>query len=105
MTSGALDIITPETAVSLAGLFRERLSRTPDAPAYYYFNHTAKSWQSSTWAEMADTAGRWQAAFINDGLVSGDRHHGAQQPGMGVLRSGRLGFGLGGSAIIRQRPC
>ena len=73
MTSGTLDIITPETAVSLAGLFRERLSRTPDAPAYCYFNHTARSWQSSTWAEMAATAGRWQAAFIRDGLVSGDR--------------------------------
>jgi len=73
MTSGTLDIITPETAVSLAGLFRERLSRTPDAPAYYYFNHSAKSWQSSTWAEMAEAAGRWQAAFIRDGLESGDR--------------------------------
>ena len=73
MTDGTLDIITPETAASLAGLFRERVRRTPDAPAYFYYSLAGKSWQFSTWAEMAQAAGRWQAAFIREGLVSGDR--------------------------------
>lgn len=73
MTGGTIDIITPETAANLAGLFRERVRRTPDAPAYYYFNDAGKSWQFSTWGEMARAAGRWQAAFIREGLVSGDR--------------------------------
>ena len=73
MTDGTLDIITPETAAGLAGLFRERVRRTPDAPAYFYYNHASQSWQFSTWAEMAQAAGRWQAAFIREGLVSGDR--------------------------------
>ena len=73
MVDGALDIISPESAASLAGLFRERVRRTPDAPAYYYFNQIAKSWQFNTWAEMAQAAGRWQAGFRREGLVSGDR--------------------------------
>jgi long-chain acyl-CoA synthetase len=73
MTGGTLDIISPETAVNLAGLFNERVRRTPDSPAYYHFDHAAKLWRFSTWAEMARTAGRWQAAFMRDGLERGDR--------------------------------
>jgi long-chain acyl-CoA synthetase len=73
MTGWTLDIITPETAVSLAGLFRERVRRTPDAPAYYHFDSNSTSWRFTTWAEMAQTAGRWQTAFMREGLVSGER--------------------------------
>jgi long-chain acyl-CoA synthetase len=73
MTGGTLDIISPEIAGSLAGLFRERVRRTPESPAYLYFHESSGSWQSSTWAEMAQAAGRWQAAFAQEGLVAGDR--------------------------------
>ena len=73
MTGGNLDIITPETAVSLAGLFRERVRRTPNAPAYHYFDQNSESWRISTWAEMAQAASRWQAAFVREGFASGER--------------------------------
>jgi len=73
MTGGTLDIISPDVAVSLAGLFRERVRRTPDSPAYLYYNENSGSWQSSSWAEMAQTAGRWQTAFAQEGLAAGDR--------------------------------
>ena len=73
MTGGTLDIISPDLAVNLAGLFRERVRHTPDAPAYLYFNDRTGDWRHSTWAEMAQAAGRWQAAFAREGLVSGER--------------------------------
>lgn len=73
MIGGTLDIISPETAGSLAGLFRERVQRTPDASAYRYFDDVSGSWRDSTWAEMARMAGRWQVAFIGEGLKHGDR--------------------------------
>lgn len=73
MTGGTLDIITPEVATSLAGLFRERVRRTPHSPAYLYFDESAGSWRASTWAEMAQAAGRWQAALVREGLVTGER--------------------------------
>lgn len=73
MTGGTLDIISPDVAVSLAGLFRERVRRSPDFPAYLYYNENSGSWQSSSWAEMARAAGRWQAAFAQEGLTAGDR--------------------------------
>ncbi len=73
MTDGTLDIISPDVAVSLAGLFRERVRRTPDSPAYLYYNENRGAWQPSSWAEMAQTAGRWQAAFAQEDLAAGDR--------------------------------
>jgi long-chain acyl-CoA synthetase len=73
MTGGTLDIIDPETAVTLPGLFRERVRRTPDAPAYLYCDDGGAGWRSSTWAEMAKAAGRCQAALAGEGLVGGDR--------------------------------
>ena len=73
MTGATLDIISPDLAVGLAGLFRERVRHTPDAPAYLYFDDSNGDWRHSTWAEMAQAAGRWQAAFVREGLVSGER--------------------------------
>jgi len=73
MMRRTLDIISPEIAGSLAGLFRERVRRTPHSRAYLYFSESARSWQSSTWTEMAQEAGSWQAALSSEGLVSGER--------------------------------
>lgn len=73
MTDATLDIIAPQQATTLAGLFRERVRRTPDAPAYLYFHDVEGGWRHSTWAEMAQTVGRWQAALAREGLTAGAR--------------------------------
>lgn len=66
-------IIAPETAVTLTGLFRERVRRTPDAIAYRHFDPAAQKWQETTWAEMAAEMTRWQTALSTEDLSPGDR--------------------------------
>lgn len=68
-----LDIITPETAGTLAGLFRERVRRTPDDCAYRRFDHQGGCCECTSWAETAALAARWQAALRREGLQPGDR--------------------------------
>ena len=68
----AAHVIAVEDAVTLDGLFRERVKRTPDLTAYRHFDTPSSAWQSLTWAEMNARVGRWQAAFQRDGLVAGD---------------------------------
>ncbi|CAG9932499.1 AMP-dependent synthetase/ligase [Candidatus Nitrotoga arctica] len=66
-------IITPEQAVTLHGLFVERVKRTPDAIAYRYFDTNENTWLSMTWAQARDQTARWQAALMREGLAVGDR--------------------------------
>jgi len=73
MSDAVPDIITPQAAVTLAGLFRERVRRSPDAPAYRYFDETTMEWQTARWADMARQVARWQSALLQDGLQPGDR--------------------------------
>lgn len=67
------EIISLDEAVTLAGLFKERASRTPNRIAYRYFDPEDEIWKGSTWAEMRDETARWQAAFQQEGLKRGDR--------------------------------
>ena len=67
------DVIPVEEAVTLDGLFRERVKRTPDLVAYRYYDETAGAWREHTWAGMNQQVGRWQAALERDGLRNGDR--------------------------------
>jgi long-chain acyl-CoA synthetase len=73
MTKGADHIIKPEEAVTLHGLFLERVKRTPDASAYRYFNVPQNAWLSLSWAQTRDQVARWQAALLKEGLAPGDR--------------------------------
>ena len=66
-------IITPKQAVTLHGLFLERVRRTPEATAYRYFDARKNEWLSLTWAQMHEQVVRWQAALIREGLAAGDR--------------------------------
>ena len=66
-------IITPEQAVTLHGLFLERVKRTPEEIAYRYFDINKNEWQSLTWAQMREQVARWQAALLREGLAAGDR--------------------------------
>lgn len=65
--------IQPTQALTLAALFRERISRTPEAVAYINYLESEKHWQQHSWRETAQEVSRWQQAFQNDGLVAGDR--------------------------------
>ena len=67
------DIIDPKTAGTIAGLFRERVRRTPREVAYRCYNEEIRRFDGITWQEMSSRAARWQAALERDGLQSGDR--------------------------------
>jgi long-chain acyl-CoA synthetase len=69
----AAHVIAVEDALTLDGLFRERVKRTPELCAYRHFDTATSAWHSLTWAQMNARVGRWQAAFQRDGLVAGDR--------------------------------
>ena len=67
------DRITPQQAVTLHGLFIERIKRTPDAIAYRYFDVPQNAWLDLTWTQVAEQVARWQAALQKEGLAAGER--------------------------------
>jgi long-chain acyl-CoA synthetase len=71
MQTQAMDVITPEQAGTLHGLFAERVNRTPDKVAYRHFEQDV--WRDITWQEMRDQVARWQASLAGLKLQRGDR--------------------------------
>jgi long-chain acyl-CoA synthetase len=67
------NLISPEEAVSLDGLFACRVRRSPERPAYRYFDKSSKTWEDYSWAEMAAHVARWQAALRAEGIPRGAR--------------------------------
>lgn len=65
------DIITPEEAITLPGLFNERLKRSANDLAYRYYHDD--QWNDLTWQQMDKEINRWQAAFCKEQLDKGDR--------------------------------
>jgi len=68
-----IELIQESDVHSLPGLFRERLNKTPDSPAYRQYDIASQKWTVSSWQEMTNEIARWQAAFIKDGLQPGDK--------------------------------
>ena len=66
-------LISAEQAVTLDGLFRERVRRTPDAVAYRDFNQQHQNWRDYTWSQIDFQVARWQSALELDGLKAGER--------------------------------
>mgnify|MGYP000176759487 CR=1 FL=1 len=56
---------------NLTDLFLERLTATPDAPAYRQYD--GNRWVDVTWGAVGREVGRWQAAFLREGLKPGER--------------------------------
>jgi long-chain acyl-CoA synthetase len=71
MVALAEDVISPEQAGTLHGLFLERVRRSPDKTAYRHFRKNA--WRDLSWREMEAEVARWQAALSGLGLQRGDR--------------------------------
>jgi len=65
--------ISASIAGTLAGLFRERVRRTPDKLAYRQFDAETGQWQDFTWAGIAAEVARWQSSMAEEGLTHGDR--------------------------------
>jgi long-chain acyl-CoA synthetase len=65
--------ISSDLAVTIPGLFRKRVERSPDTIAYRYFDHKESLWKESTWQEMGIEVARWQAALKKESLEKGDR--------------------------------
>lgn len=68
-----VNVIEPDAAMTLDGLFNERVSRTPDAIAYRYFDDHRCEWVDLSWRQMSVRIACWQAAFRHENLVPGDR--------------------------------
>jgi len=66
-------LVTPEQAVTLSGLFFERVKRTPDTLAYRYFDSATEVWKDISWSEAGAEVARWQAALASEDLQPGDR--------------------------------
>lgn len=73
MSSFEQDVITAETAVTLDGLFRERVRRSPDRIAYRSYDKTTKKWLDSTWRSLAHAVAVWQKTLAQESLSRGDR--------------------------------
>ena len=73
MSNHTTHYIKPEEAVTLHGLFLERVKRTPDFIAYRYFDTYKEAWLALTWGQMHEQVARWQAALLRENLAEGDR--------------------------------
>ncbi|MBU1426536.1 MAG: long-chain fatty acid--CoA ligase [Gammaproteobacteria bacterium] len=67
------DVISPQEAGSLHGLFLERVRRSRDKIAYRYFDARQSVWVDLTWGQMLEQVARWKTALAKEGLVKGDR--------------------------------
>lgn len=68
-----IDLILPEEAVTLDGLFHLRVRRDPDGIAYHYFDDHLYDWRTLTWSQVTQDIIRWQAALMHEGFAPGDR--------------------------------
>ena len=73
MSQPGSHLIPVKEAVTLDGLLRERVKRTPDLVAYRAYNEQHKNWRDYTWAQINHQVARWQAALEKEGLKPGDR--------------------------------
>ncbi len=65
--------IEPVSVDNLSALLRERVRRTPQAPAYRWFDRETSRWRDLDWNGVAARVARWQMAMLGEGLRAGDR--------------------------------
>ena len=67
------NLISPDHARTLDGLFALRIRRSPERPAYVYHDRKVREWRELSWNEMGRMVARWQQAFAGEALQEGDR--------------------------------
>jgi long-chain acyl-CoA synthetase len=67
------DTIAASEAITLWGLFRERVRRSPDAIAYRDYDHAKASWRDHSWKMISERVEQFRAAFARVNLKPGDR--------------------------------
>ncbi|MEW8507447.1 MAG: long-chain fatty acid--CoA ligase [Candidatus Thiodiazotropha sp.] len=67
------DLISPEQAGTLDGLFLQRARRTPDMVAYRHYHRFNRQWYELTWGDMERQVSRWRQALSGEELEEGDR--------------------------------
>ncbi len=65
--------INVETAGTLAGLFRERVRRSPATIAYRFYDALNETWTDYSWSAMEREVARWQSVLKESNLQVGDR--------------------------------
>ena len=68
-----IDLIPPQDAQTLSGLFAERIKRSPAKTAYRYYQESSQRWLDCNWQETGQRAAIWQQSMRNDRLQAGDR--------------------------------
>ncbi len=68
-----LDVVAPDAARTLDGLFAARVHRSRDAVAYVNFDEASHTWKKYTWGDMEQLVAQWQAALARENLEPGDR--------------------------------
>ncbi len=71
MTRPADIIDTP--SLSIPTLFQERVRRSPDGPAYQFYDARDTAWHHLTWSETEARVARWRAGLFGEALDRGDR--------------------------------
>jgi long-chain acyl-CoA synthetase len=65
--------IPSKEAVTLGGLFRQRVARSAQAVGFRDYDADRRAWRDVTWRQMGAEVARWQDAMIKEGLRVGDR--------------------------------
>jgi long-chain acyl-CoA synthetase len=63
--------ISAASARTLAGLFAQRVDRTPSATAYRQYE--GGTWRDYSWREMAQLVDQWQRGLAGEGYAPGER--------------------------------
>jgi len=66
------DLIHPEDALHLPGLFNERVNRASKKIAYQYFDNTNQQWLSHSWLQVKNRIALIQHALLNLNLSQGN---------------------------------
>ena len=72
MENMTLDVIKPEEAKTLHGLFNLRANKDPQKTAYRYFDHQQSKWCDYSWQESLHLIDQWRKALLKNGLKKGD---------------------------------
>jgi len=72
MDNLTLDIIKPENARTLHGLFKLRVEKDPDKAAYRFFDPCESTWSEFTWLQSQEKITQWRKALIANDIKAGD---------------------------------